>query len=81
MMISQHGAYALGYTHPTMANNNEPQHRKVKQISEISPQFRLWSEIRPHEVGIASNGQSSGGREYVLGSCTQNNCASGSLES
>ncbi len=70
MTSGQHGAYVLGYTHPTMANNNEQQHRKVKQISEISPQFRLWSATRPHEVGIASNGQSAGGREYVLGSCT-----------
>lgn len=70
MTSGQHGAYVLGYTHPTMANNNEPQHRKVKQISEISPQFRLRAAICPHEVGIASNGQSAGGREYVLGSCT-----------
>ena len=54
----QHGAYVLGNTHPTMAKNNEPQDRKVKQISEISPQFRLGSETRPHEVGIASNRES-----------------------
>jgi len=70
MMSGQHGAYVLGYTHPTMAKNNESRVRKDKQISEISPQFRLWSATRPHEVGIASNGQSAGGREYVLGSCT-----------
>ena len=54
-----------------MANNNELQGRKAKLISEISPQFRLGSATRPHEVGIASNGQSAGGREYVLGSCTK----------
>ena len=70
MTSSQHGSYTLGYKHPTMAKNNEQQVRKCKLISEISPQFRLGSEIRPHEVGIASNGQSAGGREYVLGSCT-----------
>ena len=70
MTSGQHGAYVLGNTHPTMANNNEPQAGNGKQISEISPQFRLGSATRPHEVGIASNGQSAGGREYVLGSCT-----------
>jgi len=74
----QHGAYALGHTHPTMAKNNEVQVGNDEQISEISPQFRLGAEIRPHEVGIASNGQSAGGREYVLGSCTKLK-ASGSL--
>jgi hypothetical protein len=70
MMSSQHGPYALGYTHPTMANNNELQHGDVKLISEISPQFRLESAIRLHEVGIASNRGSAGRGEYVLGSCT-----------
>ena len=71
MTSSQHGAYALGHTHPTMAKNNESQHRKVKLISEISPQFRLGSETRPHEAGIASKRESAGRAEYVLGSCTQ----------
>ena len=70
MTSGQHGAYVLGNTHPTMAKNNEPQAGNGKQISEISSQFRLRSATRPHEVGIASNGQSAGGREYVLGSCT-----------
>ena len=70
MTSGQHGAYVLGYTHPTMANNNGPRNRKVEQIPEISPQFRLKAAICLHEVGIASNGQSAGGREYVLGSCT-----------
>src|SRR3990172_7690135 len=67
---SQHGAYALGYTHPTMANNNGMQASNGKQISEISPQFRLGSATRPHEVGIGSNRRSAGCGEYVLGSCT-----------
>ena len=69
-MSSQHGPYALGYTHPTMAKNNELQHREVKLISEISPQFRLQSETRLHEGGIGSNRRSEGCGEYVLGSCT-----------
>ena len=69
-MSSQHGPYTLGYTHPTMAKNNEPQDSDIKLISEISPQFRLESEIRLHEVGIGSNRGSAGRGEYVLGSCT-----------
>ncbi len=69
-MSSQHGPYALGYTHPTMAKNNESQARECKLISQISPQFRLQSAIRLHEVGIGSNRGSAGRGEYVLGSCT-----------
>ena len=67
---SQHDPYTLGYTHPTMAKNNGLQARKCKLIPEISPQFRLGSETRPHEVGIGSNRRSAGCGEYVLGSCT-----------
>ncbi len=70
MTSSQHGSYTLGYTHPTMAKNNELQVGNGKLISEISPQFRLRAAIRPHEVGIASNRGSAGRGEYVLGSCT-----------
>ena len=70
MTSSQHGSYTLGYTHPTMANNNELQAGNCKLISEISPQFRLWAAICPHEVGIASNRESAGRGEYVLGPCT-----------
>ncbi len=67
---SQHGPYALGHTHTTMANNNELQACKCKQISQISPQFRLGSATRPHEAGIGSNRRSACCGEYVLGSCT-----------
>jgi len=70
MTSSQHGSYTLGYTHPTMDNNNELQARKGKLTSEIYPQFRLRAAIRPHEVGIASNRESAGRGEYVLASCT-----------
>ena len=69
-MSSQHVPYTLGYTHPTMAKNNEQRTGNGKQISEISPQFRLRAAIRPHEVGIASNRESAGRGEYVLASCT-----------
>ena len=70
MTSSQHGAYVQGNTHPTMAKNNGQPSRKVELIPEISPQFRLRAEIRPHEVGIGSNHGSAGRGEYVLGSCT-----------
>ena len=70
MTSSQHGAYIQGYTHPTMAKNNGLPNRKVELIPEISSQFGLWAEIRPHEVGIGSNRESAGRGEYVLGSCT-----------
>ena len=70
MTSSQHGSYVLGYTHPTMGSNNESLAGNGMLISEICPQFRLRSEIRPHEVGIASNRESAGRGEYVLASCT-----------
>ena len=69
-MSSQHVPYALGHTHPTMANNKEQQVRECKQISKISPQFRLQSATRLHEGGISSNRESAGRGEYVLASCT-----------
>ena len=67
---SQHGPYTLGYTHTTMAKNNGLLSGNTKLIPEISPQFRLGSETRPHEVGIGSNRGSASRGEYVLGSCT-----------
>ncbi len=70
MMSSPHASYTLGYTHPTMVNNNGQQAGNGKQIPKISPQFRLRAAIRPHEVGIASNRESAGRGEYVLASCT-----------
>ncbi len=69
-MSSQHGPYTLGHTHTTMAKNNGQQHGNVKQIPEISPQFRLRAATRPHEVGIGSNRGSASRGEYVLGACT-----------
>ena len=70
MTSSQHGAYTLGYTHPTMAKNNGMQASDGKQIPEISSQLGLKSSIRLHERGIGSNRGSAGRGEYVLGSCT-----------
>jgi len=83
---NQHGAYALGHTHPTMAKNRGLPSRKAELIPKNSPQFRLSAEIRRHEVGIGSNRGSADRGEYVLRSCTQMphsdgvECASGSLK-
>ena len=41
MTSSQHGAYDLGHTHPTMAKNNGMQSSNAKQISF---KFRLSSD-------------------------------------
>ena len=71
MTSSQHGAYAQGNTHPTMAKNKGLPNRKVELIPGISPQFGLSAEIRRHEVGIGSNRGSADRGEYVLRSCTQ----------
>ena len=38
---------------------------------KILPQFRLFSEIREHEVGLGSNRGSADRGEYVLISCTR----------
>ena len=54
--------------------------RKGELISEKRPQFRLKSEIRLHEAGIASNGRSARCREYVPGPCTHRPSSDGSLE-
>jgi hypothetical protein len=70
MTSSQHGAYAQGYTHPTMVKNSGLRNRKVELIPEISPQFRLLAETRQHEAGLGSNRGSADRGEYVLRSCT-----------
>ena len=70
MTSSQHGPYALGYTHATMAVHRGKQYREVEQIPEILSQFGLQSATRLHEVGIASNRRSAGCGEYVPGPCT-----------
>ena len=59
MTSSQHGPYALGYTHATMVVNKGMQNGDVELISKIRPQFGLQSATRLHEVGIASNCRSA----------------------
>ena len=55
MTSSPHGLYAQGHTRATMAVHKANQDRKVEEIAEITPQFRLEAATRLHEVGIASN--------------------------
>src|SRR6056297_295468 len=46
------------------------QDREVEQIAESQSQYRLESETRLHEGGIASNRTSAWCGEYVPGPCT-----------
>ena len=43
---------------------------QIRANLEKSPQFRLFSATREHEVGIASNRGSARHGEYVLRFCT-----------
>ena len=70
MTSNHHALYDLGYKRATMAANKEKQARESKQTSEKQSQFGLKSATRLHEVGIASNRESAGRGEYVLGLCT-----------
>ena len=70
MTSSQHGAYVQGNTHPTMVGDNGLRTGNGELILQTPPQFRLWAEIRPHEVGLGSNRGSVDRGEYVLVSCT-----------
>ena len=59
MTSSQHGPYALGYTHATMDVNKGMQCREVEPIPKIRSQFGSQSATRLREVGIASNRRSA----------------------
>ena len=50
--------------------NNGSRRGNPEPILQISPQFRLRAETRPHEVGIGSNRRSADCGEYVLTPCT-----------
>ncbi len=70
MTPNQHGPYASGYTHGTMANTKGCQTVRWSQSHQSWSKFGLRAEIRPYEVGIASNRVSARHGEYVLGFCT-----------
>ncbi len=54
MTSSQHGSYALGYTHATMACTEGCEGATWSESRQSRPQFRLESATRLHEGGVAS---------------------------
>ena len=54
MTSNQHGPYALGYTHDTMASTMGRKAVRRSKSHQSWSQFGLRSATRPHEVGIAS---------------------------
>ena len=59
MTSSQHGPYAWGFTHATMAGTEGCQDREVEAIPKSRSQFGLQAATRLREVGIASNRRSA----------------------
>ena len=55
MTSSQHGSYALGYTHATMAGTTGLPRREAERIPQTRPQLGLQAATRLHEPGVASN--------------------------
>ena len=70
MTSSQHGSYALGYTHATMASTMGCEGVTWSQSHQSWPQFRSESATRLREGGVASNRRSAHCGEYVPGPCT-----------
>ena len=59
MTSSQHGPYALGYTHATMVGTEGRQTARWSQSHQTQPQWGLQAETRLHERGVASNRRSA----------------------
>ncbi len=59
MTSDQHGPYALGHTRVTMAGTMGSEPARGSQSHQSRSKFGLGAEIRPHEVGIASNRESA----------------------
>lgn len=58
MTSDQHGPYALGHTRATMVGTMSSEPVRGSESHQSRSQFGLRAEIRPHEVGIASNRES-----------------------
>ena len=52
---NQHGPYALGHTHDTMAGTKGRKAVRRSKSHQSQSQFGLRAATRPHEAGIASN--------------------------
>ena len=70
MRSNHHAPYDLGYKRATMVLDKEERASNRERISKKTSQFGLWAATRPHEVGVASNRESSCRGEYVPGPCT-----------
>jgi hypothetical protein len=62
MTSSQHGPYALGHTHVTMAVTKGSEVARRSKSHQKLPQFGLKAATRLHEAGIASKRVSSTAR-------------------
>ena len=80
MTSSQHGPYALGYTHATMIGTTGCQTARWSQSHQTRSQWGLQAETRLHERGIASNRRSAHCGEYVPGPCTHRPSRHGSRQ-
>ena len=79
MKSSHYGLYELGYTCATLLiTMGSLSIYRFSQPLKISF-FGLFSEIRKHEVGIASNRRSARCGEYVPGPCTHRPSHHGSI--
>ena len=59
MTSSQHGPYALGYTHATMAGTMGCQPARGSQSQQTLPQLESEAATRLRERGVASNRRSA----------------------
>ena len=65
MTSSQHGPYALGYTHATMAGTMGREGASRSQSHQSRPQLGSQAATRLRERGIASNRRSAHCGEYA----------------
>src|ERR671916_2340814 len=70
MTSSQHGPYAWGYTHATMAGTTRSDGATRSESHQSRSQLGLQAATRLHERGVASNRGSAHRGEYVPGPCT-----------
>ena len=80
MTSSQHGPYALGYTHATMVGTMGRESASWSQSHQSRPQLGSQAATRLRERGIASNCRSAHCGEYVPGPCTHRPSRHGSRE-
>ena len=70
MTSSQHGPYAWGYTHATMAGTRGCEGATWSESRQSRSQLGSQAATRLRERGVASNRRSAHCGEYVPGPCT-----------